>query len=57
MGDSSIIRGRRRRRKLRKTISRTIKRDLELNGLLLDLIHNRELWCFLIYKADHTNGK
>lgn len=29
----------------RKTVGQSIKRDLEVNGLSLDLINDRTLWC------------
>lgn len=34
--------------------SQTIKRDLELNDLSLDMIHGRALWHSLIHVADTT---
>lgn len=44
MTDSSIIRD---KEWLRKIMGQTIKKDLELNNLLLDMIHIRALWLIL----------
>ena len=33
------------REKLRKTVGKTIKKDLAVNDLSIDMIHNRMLWC------------
>ena len=49
--NSPIIRGRGR---LKKTISETIKNDLIVNNLSIDLIHDRPLWRRLIHVADPT---
>lgn len=51
MVDSPIVRGRGRTRKIK---SQTIKRDLEVNDLSLDLISYRKLWCVLIHTDDPT---
>lgn len=51
MEDSPLVRDRER---IRKTIDQIIKRDLEFNGLFLDLTHDQILWCHLIHVADHT---
>lgn len=36
----------------RKTVGQSIKRDLEVNGLSLDLINDRTLWCWLTHVAE-----
>lgn len=46
--DSSIVRGRERPV---KTIGQTIMRDLEVNGLYLDLLHGRTLRCRLVHNS------
>jgi len=45
MESSQITRGRGRPR---KTISKTIKKDIEINELDRDMIYHRTLWWFLI---------
>lgn len=49
MEDSPIVRDRGR---TRKTLSQTIQRDLNLNCLSLDMIHDKTLYHHLIYVAD-----
>ena len=49
--NSPIIRGRGRPK---ITISETIKNNLIVNNLSIDLIHDRPLWRRLIYVADPT---
>ena len=36
----------------RKSIGETIKRDLEFNGLNVNMIHDRTLWLHLIHVID-----
>lgn len=38
----------------KKTIDQTIKKDLESNGLYVDVVHNITLWHDLIHLANHT---
>ena len=53
MGGSSIGRGRGRgRRRPRKTICETIRRDLNVNGLNINMIFDRILWHRLIHVAN-----
>ena len=40
--------------KLRKTIDETIKKDLDVNCLIVNMIYDKILWCRLIYVADST---
>ena len=49
MKGSSIVRGRGRSR---KTIGKTIKKDLEFNGLIVNMIYDRTFWCCLIHVTD-----
>ena len=51
MKGSPIIRARRRPR---KTIGETIKRDLNVNGLNINMIYDRALWRRLIHVANST---
>ena len=51
MEGSPIPRGRGRPR---KTISETIKKDLNVNGLNVNMIFDRIIWCHLIYVANPT---
>ena len=51
MKGSSIIKDRER---CRKTIGKIIKRDLNFDGLNIDMIYNRSLWRRLIYIAYPT---
>ena len=51
MEGSSVARGRGRPTKI---IGETIKRDLDVNGLNINMIYNRTLWCHLIHVADAT---
>ena len=51
MDGSSIVRGRKRPKKI---IGETIKWDLDLNGLNMNIIYDKILSCFLIYIADPT---
>jgi len=47
---SQITRGKGRLRKGRETI----KKDLEINELDIDMIYGRTLWCHMIHVADPT---
>lgn len=40
-----------------KSIGQPIKRDLKLNSLSLNLIHDRTLWRHLIRVANPSSGK
>ena len=51
MDDSPIAKCRGRPR---KTIRETIKKDLDVNGLNINMIYDRILWCCLIYMGDPT---
>ena len=51
MEESQIKRGRGRPR---KTIRETIKKDLEVNELDPNMVHDRTLWRHLIHVADPT---
>ena len=51
MENSPIIRGRRRPR---KTMDKTVKKDLYLNGLSINMIYDRIQWCLLIHVANPT---
>ena len=51
MKGSPVARGRGR---LGKAIGETIKRDLNVNGLNINMIYDRTLWCLLIHVADPT---
>lgn len=49
MKGDPIIRGRGR---LTKTIREFIEKDLALNGLFIDMIYDRALWCCSIHVAN-----
>lgn len=49
--DNTIARGRYRHR---KTIGETIKNDLEVNNLTIDMFYDRQLWCWVIHVANPT---
>jgi len=51
MEESQVKRGRGRPR---KTIRETIRKDLEVNELDLNLVYDRTLWRHLIHVADST---
>ena len=51
MKSSLVTRGRGRHR---KTIVETVKRDLNVNGLNINMISDRALWHRLIHIADST---
>ena len=51
MEESQVKRGRGR---TRKTIRETIRKDLEINELDLNLVYDRTLWRHLIHVADPT---
>ena len=51
MKGSLIVRGKGR---ANKTIGETIRRDLDVNGLNINMIYDRTLWCCLIHVADPT---
>ena len=36
------------------TIEETISKDLDLNGLSIDIVYDRMQWCHLIYVANPT---
>lgn len=42
------------RGRTRKTIDETIKKDLEVNYLTKDILHDMQLWRQVIYVADPT---
>ena len=51
MKGSLVTRGRGRPR---KTIGETVKRDLNVNDLSINMIYDRALWSHLIYVTDPT---
>jgi len=51
MEESQVKRGKRRPR---KTIRETIRKDLEVNELDPNMVYNRTLWRNLIHVADPT---
>jgi len=51
MEDSQIPKG---RGIPRKTNGKTIRKDLEINDLDLNIVYDRTLWCNLIHVADPT---
>ena len=51
MENNLIVKGKERSK---KTIDKTIKNDLIVNNLSIELIHDRPLWRRLIYVADLT---
>ena len=51
MEDSPVVKGRGRPR---QTIGHVVKRDLKINGLSMEQIHDRALWRRLIHVADPT---
>lgn len=54
MDDNPILRVRRRQK---KTIDLIIVRDLDWNGLSLDMVYDSTLWFCLIHVADSPSGK
>lgn len=42
---------------MKKTISQTIKINIELNGLSLDMVYDKTVGCHLIHVIDFPSGK
>ena len=51
MKDSPVVKG---KGIPRKTIGKSIKKDLDFNGVIIDMVYNKILWICLIHGADHT---
>ena len=42
------------RERPKRTIGKTIKKDLNFNGLIVNVIYNRKIWRYLIHVANPT---
>ena len=51
MEDNLVVKVRER---LRKIINKTIKKDLDINSVNVNMIYDKILWHYLIYIADST---